>query len=247
MESEFKQMKSFVLENVQPIDDVATNVKADDDADDGTQFVKAQFDGGIPKTNVLDTRQNNGHRDMGCDTDVSKCSLCMTHMDRLEKKMLTTTSHIANLEDVKSGSVESALMIKEEVFRSRLDISAWADKHFSESAGISIESGCFMTPYYLLNLIHWDMCSSSGKTELTVKDMKALGVKQADALAFFTLQSAKPEFMLTKEACPSHKQVCSKTIRDGASIKFIPSFADFVVAAQTLVHCIIASRNPCVR
>jgi len=119
------------------------------------------------------------------------------------------------------------LMIKEEVFRSRLDISAWADKHFSESAGISIESGCFMTPHYLVNLIRWDMCSSRGKTELTVKDMKALGVKQADALAFFALQSAKPEFMLTKEACPSHKQVCSKTIRDGASIKFIPSFADF--------------------
>ena len=50
-------MTSFVLENVQPIDDVATKVKADDDADDGTKFVKAQFDGGIPKTNVLHTRQ----------------------------------------------------------------------------------------------------------------------------------------------------------------------------------------------
>jgi len=81
MESEFKQMTSFVLENVQPIDDVATNVKADDEAD------KAQFDGSIPKTNVLDTHQNNGHRDMDCDTDVSKCSLCMTRMDGLEKKI----------------------------------------------------------------------------------------------------------------------------------------------------------------
>jgi len=118
-------------------------------------------------------------------------------------------------------------MIKDEVFRSRSDISAWADKHFSSTAGISIESGCFMTPHYLLNLIRWDMCSSRGKTELSAKDMKVLGVKLADALAFFALQSTKPEFMLTKEACPSHKQVCSKTIRDGASIKFIPSFADF--------------------
>jgi len=33
--------------------------------------------------------------------------------------------------------------------------------------------------------------------------------------------------MLTKESCPLHKQVCSKTIRDGAFIKFIPSLADF--------------------
>ena len=105
---------------------------------------------------------------MDCDTDVSKCSLCMTRM----------------------------------VFRSRGDISAWADKHFSATAGISIESGCFMTPHYLLNLIRWDMCSSRGKTELSAKDMKVLGVKQADALAFFVLQSTKPEFMLTKEACP---------------------------------------------
>jgi len=53
------------------------------------------------------------------------------------------------------------------------------------------------------------MCSSRGKTELSAKDMKVLGVIQADALAFFALQSTKPEFMLTKEACPSHKEVCS--------------------------------------
>jgi len=92
---------------------------------------------------------------------------------------------------------------------------------------ISQQSGCFMTPQYLLNLIRWDMCSSRGKTELSAKDMKVLGVKQADALAFFALQSTKPEFMLTKEACPSHKQVCSKTIHDGAPIKLIPSFANF--------------------
>jgi len=115
-------------------------------------------------------------------------------------------------------------MIKEEVFRSRGDISAWADKHFSATTGISIESSCFMTPHYLLNLIRWDMCSSRGKTEFSAKDIKVLGVKQADALAFFALQSTKPEFMLTKEARPTHKQVCSKTIHDGDSIKFFTNF-----------------------
>ena len=99
LESEFKQIMTFVLENVQPIDAVAANAKADDDADDGTKFVKAQFEGSIPKITVLDTRQNNSHRDLDCDTDVSKCSLCMARMEGLEKKIFTTTSRIANLED----------------------------------------------------------------------------------------------------------------------------------------------------
>jgi len=104
----------------------------------------------------------------------------MAHMDGLEKKMFTTSSCIANLEDVKSGSIESALMVKEEVFRSRSYISAWTDKHFSSASGISIDSGFFMTPHYLLNLIRWDMYSSRGKTELSAKDMTVLGVKQPD-------------------------------------------------------------------
>jgi len=84
MESEIKQMASFVLENVQPLDAVAANAKTDDDVDDGTKFVKAQFKASIPKTNIIDTRQNNNHRDMDCDTDVSKCSLYMACMDGLE-------------------------------------------------------------------------------------------------------------------------------------------------------------------
>lgn len=84
------------------------------------------------------------------------------------------------------------------------------------------------------------MCSSTrGKTELSPKDMRALGVKQADALAFFALQSTKPEFMLTKESCPSHKQVCSKTIRDAVPFKLIPSFANFGSSSDSasLHHC----------
>jgi len=44
---------------------------------------------------------------MDCDTDISKCSLCMARMDGLEKKIWTTTSRITNLEDVKSGSIEA--------------------------------------------------------------------------------------------------------------------------------------------
>ena len=107
MESDLKEMSTFVLENVYPPD-----LKGDN-SDDGTNFVKSQFNLSTPGVKILDTRRNKSHSETDCDSDVSKCSLCMAHIDALEKKILTTSSRIANLEDVKSGSIESALMIKE--------------------------------------------------------------------------------------------------------------------------------------
>jgi len=44
MESEFKELASFVLENVQPLDAEADGAETGVDIDDGTDFVKTQFE-----------------------------------------------------------------------------------------------------------------------------------------------------------------------------------------------------------
>ena len=92
----------------------------------------------------------------------------------------------------------------------------------------TVECGCFMTPHYLLNLVHADMCNKPyPTTEFTVKDLKSLEINRPNSTAYSALQLSKPEFMKTTLACPNHAQKASKTVREALSLKFIPSFKDF--------------------
>jgi uncharacterized membrane protein YgcG len=170
----------------------------------------------------------------GCDHDATKCSLCMNRMDGIESKLLNSLLRLSNLEESKSGSIESAIMVKNEVFRGRNDIGAWCDKYFPESKGMRVECGCFQTPHYILNLMYADMCSKRHPTiDLQVKDFKTLGVTRPDATAYYSIQADKPDFMLATAICPSHSVKATKSVRDASPLKFIPSFADFRSSSDT--------------
>jgi hypothetical protein len=170
----------------------------------------------------------------GCDADATKCSLCMNRMDGIESRLLNSLLRLSNLEESKSGSIESAIMVKNEVFRGRNDVGAWCDRYFPEEKGMRIECGCFPTPHYILNLMYADMCSKRHATiDLQVKDFKTLGVTRPDATAYYSIQADKPDFMLTTTLCPSHSVKATKAIRDAAPLKFIPSFADFGSSSDT--------------
>jgi hypothetical protein len=85
-----------------------------------------------------------------------------------------------------------------------------------------------MTPHYLLNLVHADMCNKSHPvTEFTMKDLKTLNINRPNSTAYSSLQSSKPDFMKSTVACPNHSQKASKSDREASSLKFIPSFEDF--------------------
>jgi len=46
----------------------------------------------------------------------------------------------------------------------------------------TVECGCFMTPHYLLNLVHANMCNKPyPTTEFTVKDLKTLEVNRPNS------------------------------------------------------------------
>ena len=132
------------------------------------------------------------------------------------------------MEDAKSGAIESALVVKEFIFQNRSDVTAWCAEQFPVSVRRTVECGSFMTPHYLLNLVHADMCNKSyPTTEYTLKDLKTLEVNCLNSTAYSALQTSKPDFVKTSVACPNHTQKASKTVRETSSLKFIPSFNDF--------------------
>ena len=164
----------------------------------------------------------------GCDRDPSMCNKYMTRMDDLEAALLSNTARVSNLEQAKSGKIESALLMKNQIFRSRDDVAAWAELHFPTSLGKTIEGACFPSLHYIFNIVTADMCGkSSPKIALEDKDLNRLGVRKPDASAFFAIQADKPDFMLSATSCPSYSYKASKSEKDKAMIRFIPSFEDF--------------------
>jgi hypothetical protein len=163
-----------------------------------------------------------------CDNDKMKCSLCMNRMDGIESRLVNSLLRISNLEEAKSGSIESAILVRNEVFRGRRDVAAWCQKQFPLEKEKNIECACFSTPHYILNMMYADMCSKRyASIDLQAKDFKNLGVNRPDATACYALQADRPDFMVASVHCPSHVLKVSKQVRDSAPIKFIPSYADF--------------------
>ena len=176
-----------------------------------------------------------GHDANGnCDADAAMCSICMNRMDGLESRLINSLMRLSNLEESKSGTIESAIMVKNEVFRGRRDVGAWAQKHFPEEKSMNIECACFSTPHFLLNMMYADMCSKRYATiDLQVKDFKNLGINRPDATAYYALQADKPDFMVATSTCPSHSLKATKQVRDAAPLKFIPSFLDFGTSSDS--------------
>ena len=169
-----------------------------------------------------------------CDHDSTLCSYCMNRMDGLESRLINSLLRLSNLEEAKAGSIESAIMVKNEVFRGRRDIAAWTQKNFPAELDKNIEGACFTTPHFLLNMMYADMCSKRyASIDLQVKDFKSLGINRPDATAYYALQADKPDFMVATTACPSHSVKANKQVRDAAPLKFIPSFADFGTSSDS--------------
>ena len=146
----------------------------------------------------------------------------------MDTRLSTVTIRVSNLEESRSSSVDSTIMIRDRVYRNRKDVQADVRRWFSEECGNKIDASLFMTPHYMLNLIHADMCSKEGpKTPLDHKDLLKVQIRRADADAFFALKSDKPEFMVTRDTIPNFTYHSTKSQREAASIKFLPSFEDF--------------------
>ena len=133
----------------------------------------------------------------GCDNSPSLCTQCFVKTNSLEGKILGNTAQIANLEQAKFGEVESTLLMKSQIFSSRDDVTAWADRHFPLNLGKTIEGGCFPSLLYIFNINTADMCGKiTLKNVMEDKDLNRLSVCKPDATAFFAIQSDKPDFML---------------------------------------------------
>ena len=164
----------------------------------------------------------------GCDSDDLLCGRCMVKFHELNSKITTTNIRISNLEDAKNGNIESAIMVKGRVYRGRADIRAELDKWFPEEAGKRIDAGLFPTPHLILNLIHADICSKQGPSlPIDQNHLIKHQIRRSDADAYYSLKSAKPEFMLGKDVCPNFSYKATKAQRDAAKMKFLPSHEDF--------------------
>jgi hypothetical protein len=165
---------------------------------------------------------------LDCDNNELLCGRCMIKFNDLESKLIDTNVRVGNLEDAKSGNVESAILIKNKVYRGRADISAELAGWFPEASGKKIDAGLFPTPHLLLNLIHADICSKKApKAPMEQRDLLRSGIRRSDADAFYALQSPKPEFMISSDVCPNFNYKTSEAQRKKATIKFLPSHEDF--------------------
>ena len=145
----------------------------------------------------------------------------------MEETVTASRIRIGNLEDAKNGSIDSAVMVKDRIYRGRQDIQAELDGWFS-GVGKQIDAGLFSTPHLILNLMHADMCSKNGpRIPLDQRDMIRHGIERSDADAFYSLQSDKPEFMITKDLCPNYTYKTTAAQKSSAAFKFLPSHEDF--------------------
>ena len=120
------------------------------------------------------------------------CSMYMTRMTGIERQVTGALLRLSGLEDAKSGAIERALMVKEIIFFSCSDVTAWCTLQFPVSLHRTVEYGCFMTPHYLLNLVHAYMCNKPyPATEFTMKNLKTLEVNHPNSTAYSALQSFK--------------------------------------------------------
>ena len=170
----------------------------------------------------------DGNHNMNCNENDLLCGRCMVRFHDLENKLGATNVRVGNLEDAKSGNIDSAIMIKDRIYRGRGDINAELDHWFPVAQGKRIDAGLFPTPNLILNLMHADICSKKApKIPLDQKDLIKLEIRRSDADAFYALQSDKPEFMVTNELCPNFNYKATKAQRDSATIRFLPSHEDF--------------------
>ena len=164
-----------------------------------------------------------GNPGASCNTNAQLCNKCMARMDLIDNTIIKLATRVGALEEVREGKVEATVLVKDQIFRGRTDVSAWVDLHFPVNLGMSAEGGCFMTPHYLLNLVTADMAGRTyPKIPLDKKDFK-----RPDATAYYALQADKPDFMTNSTPCPSHLYKATKSEKEKATITFIPSYADF--------------------
>ena len=240
-----KQLAIAKIDTVEALDgvsfllDVHTSREVKTNAGD-TVFTKLRRKGGdfndsSSEDDSFVSKKQTRHSDtLNCDENAIACSMCMTRMGGIENRLVNALLRLSNLEETKSGTIEGAIMVKDEVFRGRDDLGAWCDKYFPEATARShVECGCFVTPHYLLNLVTADMCSKrSAQLDLTVKELKTLGVSRPDATSYYALQTDKPDFMVATSCPAAHVLKVSKSVKDSAPIKFVPSFADFGTASD---------------
>ena len=246
--SEAHEISSFLLDSAEEIDTKPSKppMKMDSDAylnglSTGTKMVDGNivrpttpFGRGRPAGRDGDNGHTPPHNSdpsnhgADCNYDDILCGRCMVKIQSLDNRLTSTNVRLSNLEDAKSGNIDSALMVKNQVYRGRADVAAELDKWFPASSGKKIDAGLFPTPHLILNLMHADICSKKApKIPLDQKDLIKLEIRRSDADAFYALQSDKPEFMITNELCPNFSYKASKTIRDSAAIRFLPSHEDF--------------------
>ena len=164
---------------------------------------------------------------LNCDDDEALCNRCFGEIRKLEETLAAAKVRIGNLEDAKNGSIDSAVMVKDRIYRGRQDIQAELDGWFT-SRDKQVDAGLFPTPHLILNLMHADMCSKNGpKIPLDQRDMIRHGIRRSDADAFYSLQSDKPEFMITKDLCPNYTYKTTSAQKSSAAFKFVPSHEDF--------------------
>jgi hypothetical protein len=135
---------------------------------------------------------------------------------------------VANLEEIKSGTLESAILLKNWVFRGRADIIAWIDDKFPLIDDTVVEAACFSIPHLIFNLVSFNMCGLAyPKLDLKESNLAKFKVKPSDAIAFYTLLKDRPHFMLSGSVCSMYTYKSSKSDREKSPIKFIPTYQDF--------------------
>jgi hypothetical protein len=187
-----------------------------------------QGGGGGGNNNHLPGLGGNDPSSNNCDVNDGLCSRCNVRFDEIEMKVTNLAIRVANLEEVKSGTLESAILLKNRVFRGRADVIAWIDEKFPLLNDTVVEAACFSTPHLIFNLVSSDMCGLAyPKLDLKESDLAKFNVKRSDAIAFYTLLKDRPDFMLSGNVCAMYTYKSSKSDREKSPIKFIPTYQDF--------------------
>ena len=82
---------------------------------------------------------------MICNENDLLCGRCMVCFYALENKLGATNVRIRNLEDAKSGDIDSTIMIKDRIYRGCGDITVELDHWFPVAQSQWIDTGLFPT------------------------------------------------------------------------------------------------------
>ncbi|GFH51703.1 predicted protein [Chaetoceros tenuissimus] len=160
------------------------------------------------------------------------CKFCDMSFTNVTADLDAHDVRIRELEAASETSDDAqTVAVKGNLIKQRADVQALIQKWFGTER---VPLGCFVTPHLMWNLVFAHLMNHINGMVLPINDtnLNRMAIVKADAEAFYSLKTARPELFTSTEYIPSHGYKAKAEVRRHSLFKVIPSAKDFGVLSD---------------